>query len=328
LPSIYLTNICRSEISGYVAGLVEVCNGHVRTVPFLFNLPGGLQTFKNLTSSIHVFARLIFPLYRLLVSSSHHIASYNNRGKMLSVISQSESCQQSHVSPLPNAISIPPAASVTNINDHDSSPLTVDDLMRTRCQLSPNHAIVSYPSSGLNYVDYTPRQLDMFAFRAAEQYALRIPSRRSSDEKPRVIGLLGPSNLDYLITLLALSKLGHTVLFLSTRISKEAYLSLLNTTRSQNIVIHSSFRDMTTRLQAELPTLQVDELVGEKIYNYAVGPPVETRMDQGLDIRKESRNIAWIIHSSGSTGMPKPVSELLITLHYGGTDRGSDISDS
>jgi acyl-CoA synthetase (AMP-forming)/AMP-acid ligase II len=206
------------------------------------------------------------------------------------------------------SFSLSSPAKSTNINSLDSKPLTVDELMRLRCQLTPDQAIVSYPSSGINYVDYTPRQLDVFAYRAAEQYALRIPQRKSSDEKPLVIGLLGPSNLDYLITFLALSKLGHTVLFLSTRISKEAYLSLLNATDSRNLVIHSSFRDMATKLQGDLSSLRVDELVGEQTYHYALGSAgIDTRMSQDFNLETESKHIAWIIHSSGSTGLPKPI---------------------
>ncbi len=226
---------------------------------------------------------------------------------MLSLLPQTENLSHTRISSIDKPGAHPPTLKPTNINELDTSPLTVDELMHLRCQLTPDQPIVSYPSSGTNYVHYTPRQLDTFAVRSAKQYAPHIPSRCSSNERPRVIGLLGPSNLDYLITLLALSKLGHTVLFLSTRISKEAYLSLLNATGSRNLVIHSSFKDMADKLQRELPELQVNELVGESSYNYPLGPTVDTRMSQCLDPHKESKHIAWIIHSSGSTGLPKPI---------------------
>lgn len=52
-------------------------------------------------------------------------------------------------------------------------PLTVDALMRKRSEESPHLKLVSYPSSGINYVDYTARQLDIFAFRVARH----IPSQ-------------------------------------------------------------------------------------------------------------------------------------------------------
>ena len=80
------------------------------------------------------------------------------------------------------------------------------------------------------FVDYTLRQLDVFAFRVATQYQSLIPARKSSDEKPVTVALLGPSNFEYLVTLLALFKLGHTCLFLSTRISQAAVDNLVKGT--------------------------------------------------------------------------------------------------
>jgi hypothetical protein len=90
-----------------------------------------------------------------------------------------------------------------------------------------NLAIVFYPSSGIEYVDYTLRDLDVFASRVANKYKSIIPKRAASMEAEIVIGLLRPSNLEYFIRILALTKLGHTVLFLSMRISTIAYTWLL-----------------------------------------------------------------------------------------------------
>ncbi|KAF2144784.1 uncharacterized protein K452DRAFT_147401 [Aplosporella prunicola CBS 121167] len=188
-----------------------------------------------------------------------------------------------------------------------SEPRTVDELMRSRASTDPDLPLVAYPSTGIQYVDYTARQLDTFAYRAAEKYATLIPSRTSSSQKPTVVALVGRSNLDYLITLLALSKLGHTVMFLSTRNSKEAQISLLEKTACHHMVVDSAFAGVAGALQEDKPDLHVLPITTRESYEYPLGEPIDTRMNPTFDPEQEAKNVCWIIHSSGSTGLPKPI---------------------
>ncbi|KAF2086300.1 putative NRPS-like enzyme [Saccharata proteae CBS 121410] len=188
-----------------------------------------------------------------------------------------------------------------------SEPRTIDELLRSRALSDPDLPLIAYPSSAIEYVNYTARQLDMFAFRAAKHYKSKIPQRPSSDEVPTVIGLLGPSNLDYVVTMLALSKLGHTVLFMSTRIMHEAYASLLASTGSRHMVVDPTCSKVASALQNDDPALKVVEIAGAEIYNQPMEETLDTQMDQALDADAEADNVAWIIHSSGSTGLPKPI---------------------
>ncbi len=188
------------------------------------------------------------------------------------------------------------------------APRTIDELIRQRAQDGPEEAIISYPSAGIAYADYTPRQLDVFDFRVAQRYKSIIPQRASSSDPETVVGLLGPSNFEYFISILALTKLGHTVLFLSTRISTAAYTSLLQTTGATRILVDSSFRAVAEQVKKGLPLLQISDIARSVAYD---GPltddDVDTRMDCLLDPAVESSKVAWIIHSSGSTGLPKPI---------------------
>lgn len=122
-----------------------------------------------------------------------------------------------------------------------------------------------------------------------------------------MIALLGPSDLDYLITMLALSKLGHTVLFLSTRISEAAYLSLLEETSATHLVINKDFVNMAAKLQSTRPELQVVPIVERSSYDLQQKLEIDTHIMKGLDRTREKDYLAWIIHSSGSTGLPKPI---------------------
>ena len=185
------------------------------------------------------------------------------------------------------------------------APLTIDAFLRLRARQMGVVPIVAYPSSGIKYVNYSPQELNVFACRVAGHYAPVIPSRSSSADSEVTVAILGPSNLEYLITLLALTKLGHTVLFLSTRLSAVAYLSLLQTTGSKCLLIDKSFQKVATSLQSDMPTLGLGEIASRDIFENesAFNPSIA----EHLDPRVENTKIAWIIHSSGSTGLPKPI---------------------
>ncbi|KXJ87112.1 male sterility protein [Microdochium bolleyi] len=199
-----------------------------------------------------------------------------------------------------------PPSSKSN-DDDDSSIRTVDELVRRRARTHPDRVIVSYPSEGTQYVDYTMQQLDVFAYRVAKMYEQSLPMRRSSDEAPLTVAVLGPSNFDYLITMLALTKLGHTTLFLSTRISQDAVNSLITTTDAICLLVDPRYTATAESARAALPNLQLLQIVGRTSYDFPIEVHADTRMDGHLDMSVEANNLIYIIHSSGSTGLPKPI---------------------
>ncbi|KAJ3542044.1 hypothetical protein NM208_g4312 [Fusarium decemcellulare] len=184
---------------------------------------------------------------------------------------------------------------------------TVDELLRVRARENPDKVIVSYPSSGINYVGYTMRQLDVFAYRVAKYYEQFIPCRQSSDEKPMTIAMIGPSNFDYLISLLAVTKLGHTTLFLSPRISQEAVDNLINLTGASYFLAHSRYLETAETSRQALGMRGVLEIADRSKYDFPVEVHADTRVDTALDLSVETHNHIYIIHSSGSTGLPKPI---------------------
>ncbi|KAE8377409.1 acetyl-CoA synthetase-like protein [Aspergillus bertholletiae] len=193
---------------------------------------------------------------------------------------------------------------------HDPSrvPLTVDELVRSRASVGSEQPVICYPRTGINYVDYPLRQLDIFAFRVAGAIAAQVPPRASSNQTPTVVSLLGTSDLSYLVMLLAVAKLGHTGLLLSTRISIEAYVSLLERTNSRHIFILESLKATAEELKERLPDLQVEVIPAQESFDYPIPDGViDTNLVPWLDPVAESKHLAWIIHSSGSTGLPKPI---------------------
>lgn len=189
------------------------------------------------------------------------------------------------------------ASATSKVND--SSLRTVDSLVRHRAAHHPDKHIVSYPRTGVEYIDYTLRQLDVFAWRAAKWYSKELPGRASSSTKPSVIALHGPSNLEYLITLLALTKLGHSVLFLSTRLSVPAIESLMRTTSANTIIGYGRHLTTDAEVQKLLPLVQILEMATRNIFEYPIEVYGNTKLGAHLDPESESKNVAFIIHSSG-----------------------------
>lgn len=186
-------------------------------------------------------------------------------------------------------------------------PLTIDQLVRRRASVYRDGKMLAYPSSGTKYVDYTARQIDIYAYHAALHYAGILPQRSASSEKPRVVGLLGPSNLDYVISMFALSKLGHTVMFLSPKMCPEAYHQLFEKTGALDLVFDESFRERADLLQKQQPGLRIHSILTDDVYSHSLPVAPDTRMDHRLDPTVETNHCAWIVHSSGSTSFPKPV---------------------
>ena len=204
--------------------------------------------------------------------------------------------ESENVKPAPQSHSL----SVDPETDEDDSSLkTIDGLMGRRARLHPHDHAVSYPSEGIKFVDYTMQDLDVFAWRVAKHYESRLPVRRSSEEKPTVVALLGPSNLEYLVTKLALSKLGHTVLLLSTRIPQPAIENLISMTNAGALVAEARFLELAGQVQQSIPSLQLAEIAGRSVFEFPVDFRGDTRLDAHLDIEVEKDNIAFIIHSSG-----------------------------
>ncbi|KAF1968934.1 NRPS-like enzyme [Bimuria novae-zelandiae CBS 107.79] len=190
----------------------------------------------------------------------------------------------------------------------DESPIrTVDALIRHRARAKPDATIVAYPSSEVDYVDYSMQQLDVFAYRVGRHYQQWILSRTSSATKPTTVALLGPSNFDYAISMLALTKLGHTVLFLSTRISQIAIESLIETTGATYLLADPRYMETANAVTHNIPHVHAAEIASSSIFNFPIEVHADTRMNRQLDPEVETFNSVYIIHSSGSTGLPKPI---------------------
>jgi len=183
-------------------------------------------------------------------------------------------------------------------------PSTINELISLRAQQNGNdQPIVAYPHESTDYVDYSPKQLDQLVEKAAVHYSSIIPQRVNSDNPVQVVGILGNSDLDYLVAFLAVSRLGHSALLLSTRITDEAYESLLSGTKATALLYQDIFISNANTISEKLPSVKTGTIFAassSSSTNVTLKPAL-------LDPSRETNNICFIIHSSGSTGLPKPI---------------------
>ncbi|KAI1846506.1 hypothetical protein JX266_007403 [Neoarthrinium moseri] len=182
---------------------------------------------------------------------------------------------------------------------------SINDLVVDSVRKYGNLPFVGYPASPLgkdDYVFYTYAELDSFVDKAAWNYAAANLKPETSAEA-EVVALLAPSNLDYAVSMLALSRMGFAVLYLSTRLAPEAYVNLLKETKCTKIVLSRS-QAPTVHTIKEIYPLDCYNIIEEAAFR--VVDPLTPRFPAPRP-SNISRQVSFIVHSSGSTGLPKPI---------------------
>ncbi|KAK4186654.1 hypothetical protein QBC35DRAFT_257040 [Podospora australis] len=181
----------------------------------------------------------------------------------------------------------------------------LDDIIRHRAADDPPSHILGYPRTDDSVDDYehfTGKQLDAFIDGACKRY-MSLGLKSNTRE---VVALLAPSNVDFIVSWFALSRLGYTVLCLSLRIAPVAITNLLRQTDCHHIVHGPSPQILSSikTVSAEWP-LNTFPIPTRSIYSsFGADQP---KFYRKFNREEETFNTALIMHSSGSTGLPKPV---------------------
>ncbi|RDW80543.1 hypothetical protein BP5796_05241 [Coleophoma crateriformis] len=164
--------------------------------------------------------------------------------------------------------------------------LTFDQLLRRRAVDEDQTPLLAYPKSRLGVADYE-----------------LIPGKFEQNEE-KVVGIYAPTDLDYLVTIFGLGRLGYTSFLLSPRLPASAVDALLQSTGSSTLFYSSVHRpsiisDSILEKIKILPLPTCDQYDNDDVY-----PPFYRK---DLDEEKEHLRRYLMLHISGSTGLPKPI---------------------
>ncbi|CAK7216199.1 putative NRPS-like protein biosynthetic cluster [Sporothrix curviconia] len=218
------------------------------------------------------------------------------------------------------------------------APRVVNDLLVRRVREEPYAPFFAYPATPRgkdDYIYHTVGDIDHYADAAACLYLQSgVVPQNPSAQKAEVVALLAPSNVDYVVSTFALSRLGFAVLFLSNRLATEAIVNLLKKTECTKIIVSSHYAAAAVEAAAaaaaaaagaaagtpctEQRPVSVFGLVTYDQYTQPLATSTTAADNRAaveaawpsfatLSSASLASRIAFIIHSSGSTGLPKPI---------------------
>ncbi|KAF7588262.1 hypothetical protein BBP40_005948 [Aspergillus hancockii] len=185
----------------------------------------------------------------------------------------------------------------------------LDDLIRLRAADAVQHPILAYPKPSTDdttsYEYFTGQDLDCMIDQTVS--TLMDCGFKSTRNDGAVVALFTLSDLNMVVTFFALSRLGYTVMMLSPRLSPAACVSLLDMVGCDTILY-----GQTPSIRATMGEILRLKLVACR--PIIQRPSLDATQETELLVLHRSRNpearkekTALILHSSGSTGMPKPL---------------------
>ncbi|KAI1276494.1 putative NRPS-like enzyme [Xylaria sp. FL0933] len=200
-------------------------------------------------------------------------------------------------------------------------PLMIDDLIRERAKDEHQVPILGYPrykDKATDYELFTGKDLDRMVdemCRVLMKAGLEMNSRKT-------VGLFAPSDLSFVVALFALSRLGCRILTVSIRLSEPACLNLMERTECDTFLVGSTVRITATieGLKKARPDLNFIPMPARAEFDKPDSPP-EPVFRPIPDIEAEHAQVALFGHSSGSTGLPKPLAlshrSVLNNIYFG-----------
>ncbi|KAA1469655.1 acetyl-CoA synthetase-like protein [Dentipellis sp. KUC8613] len=198
----------------------------------------------------------------------------------------------------------PRTKTVPELSPLPDSPILIPQAIDHRSYHDAQRIAISYPKPGTSeYVDVSWAQFGHAVDNAAWAFSEKLGIRNSPDDPLKVVGLLARSDASYMITIYALHKLGIIPLLISPRNSRAAVVNLLKLTDSVAVL-----SDSYNRAEAEASAAEAGSI---PVYDLAPLPGTVTGERKpfpfNLTWEAECDRPALILHTSGSTGLPKPV---------------------
>jgi acyl-coenzyme A synthetase/AMP-(fatty) acid ligase len=114
--------------------------------------------------------------------------------------------------------------------------------------------------------------------------------------------MVAQSGLHVIVTIIALNRLGYTTFLISTRLASPALVQLLTLADCRTVLTTPTYEPVLAEVSKEREIVTLPLIMHSDYYGKTA--PVVTR---AYDPESETKKVAVIIHSSGSTGLPKPI---------------------
>ncbi|KAH8668812.1 putative NRPS-like enzyme [Xylariales sp. PMI_506] len=187
-----------------------------------------------------------------------------------------------------------------------AAPSTFDQLLRQRAADPDQASLLAFPRERYGTTDYeliSGSLLNSFVDGAAKALMEKGFSPQTAET---VVGVCAPTDLDYLVTIFGFIRLGYVPFLLSPRLPPTAVKALLAQNTSGTLFYsrdHKAFRVDDESLHG----LNTQQILQRGEYDDARhGETTEFRRDDADDA-KESQRRCLLLHSSGSTGLPKTI---------------------
>ncbi|KAL8680911.1 MAG: hypothetical protein Q9186_002923 [Xanthomendoza sp. 1 TL-2023] len=181
----------------------------------------------------------------------------------------------------------------------------VDDLFKARAKDKLQRPLLAFPKSERGVSDFetfTGRDLDRFIEHVARYY---MHADLKVNHLARV-ALLGPTNIEWIATFYGLLRAGFAVLTLSPRLSAKAIVNLMSETQCESIIHPDAPQLLRVVDQAKsLAAIQTISMMSRTAFDRPLTD--EPPLARDIDKNKEAERLVVILHSSGSTGLPKPI---------------------
>lgn len=224
------------------------------------------------------------------------------------------------------SISSTPTTQATS--DEDNTPFTtLDQVIRERARTHQNVTLISYPAYEIDFVDYTGGDIDRMTRDAARHYSqalasvcpeldLGIPGIEMIEGRTILpncltVALVGISSLEYYITFLALQRLGITTMFISPRLADQGHSHLLNKTGCGIAIAsepsYSTFKRIRNETDLLAGGLALVSMIDRDFIKSCSAEAEQASNSIDLAFANAGDDQGFIIHSGGTTGLPKPV---------------------
>ncbi|KAK4099156.1 acetyl-CoA synthetase-like protein [Parathielavia hyrcaniae] len=161
-------------------------------------------------------------------------------------------------------------------------------------------ANLSSDNGELTWQDITWVQLR----RAVDLVARQMEDDLGAGAGDETLGYIGGGDLRYAVVLMAALKCGYKPMLLSPRNSREGHASLLKRTQCSKLAFSPELRSMALDLAGESNDFMATELPALPDLFAA---PDSTHYESLVKGEMEDHETVAILHSSGTTGLPKPI---------------------